>query len=204
MRLAAVLVAAASLTACLPAASAQSLTLPPPGRQSPAQAPRIVLDKASVQFLTQTEARQAAQSASCPVDMDVRNRGGMGQALAISPNLPPPGRSSQTLDLKIVNRAWSNITSIDAVVHILPGKLRLMPAGAGSDDAEEGESVPMHLGKAIGTFKEVGVSWSLESSNVIRYLEVSRVTFADGSIWSASAGAHCRFTPDPIMLVAGR
>jgi len=204
MRLAAVLVAAASFAAYLPAASAQSLTLPSPGRKSPAEAPRIVLDPGSLQFLAQTGAQQAAQSASCPVGMEVRNRGGMGQALAISPGSHVTARSSQTLDLTIVNRAWSNITSIDAVVHTLTGKLHLMPVESGTGDADEGDSVPMHLGKAIGTFKEVGVSWSLESSSVIRSIEISRVTFSDGSTWSASSGSHCRFTPGPVMLVAGR
>jgi hypothetical protein len=120
----------------------------------------------------------------------------MGQALAISPGSHVTARSSQTLDLTIVNRAWSNITSIDAVVHTLTGKLHLMPVESGTGDADEGDSVPMHL--------EGGVSWSLESSNVIRSIEISRVTFSDGSTWSASSGSHCRFTPDPVMLVAGR
>jgi hypothetical protein len=78
------------------------------------------------------------------------------------------------------------------------------PGSADSESAGEGESVPMHLLKPIGTFKEVGISWSLESSNIIRYIEIGRITFSDGSTWSASAGSHCRFTPDPIMLIAGR
>jgi len=139
--------------------------------------------------------------------MEVRKRGGMGQALAISPGSRLPTRGTQTLDLTIVNRTWSNIASMDAVVHTLTGKSRLTPVTSGDGGVESGEEdelVPMHLGEAIGTFKDVGISWSLENTNVIRYIEISRVTFSDGSIWSPAAGAHCRFRPDPIMLVAGR
>ncbi len=197
MRLSTLVIGCACLLGTVEGASAQigSFSALPQVRQTPAERGRFSLDK------TQLFAQLRASALACPVSMQVRHGLGAGQALAVARGRSG-ARGGQALDLTIANTGWAGVASMDAVVHFAASKPGLLLLG--EDAGGEPLTTPMHIGRRIATGAEIAVSWDLDQSNPVRYVELTRITFSDGSVWSASGNSRCRFVPDPMMLIAGQ
>jgi hypothetical protein len=102
----------------------------------------------------------------------------------------------------VSNHGSQEIASIEAVVQTQSGKLRIMPAHSHAGD--EDEQITMTLGKRISIGNEISVSWNVASANPVQYVEIRKVTYQDGSIWTALRDYPCEFKPDPMMLISSR
>jgi hypothetical protein len=189
MRLSTALLIAAFVLPAAPIIPAQTLSPTPPTRQSPADPPAFRFNSGWAY----------AQARACPVSLKVHHGAGLGQVVATDGTIRP---ASQILDLLVSNHGSQEIASIEAVVQTQSGQLRIMPAH--SRAGEEDEQLTMTLGKRISIGNEISVSWNVASANPVQYVEIRKVTYKDGSIWTALKDYPCQFKPDPIMLISAR
>ena len=91
------------------------------------------------------------------------------------------------------------IVKVNITVHGIDGSARVIPAGekSGDDVAELFELT------AVGddSLRHSNV-WT-KRMNVIRWVDLTEVAYADGSVWLASASGRCRVEPSAFLLVAG-
>jgi hypothetical protein len=140
-----------------------------------------------------------AQASSCPVSLDVRHGAGFGQAIATGGLARTP--TAQALDVTITNLSDRELVSMDVVVQLRSGKSRIIPLVSEED---LGERLPLHFDMAVKADRKAAASWGVASTQAIAFVDIGRVTYRDGSSWSASKESACQFTPNPMMLVSLR
>jgi len=113
------------------------------------------------------------------------------------------------LDLDIASNSRHSIAAIDILVHGFSSAGQLLPASAQDSLAPQADIGPrLHLPANAPTQAfhlapgHPGLFTQAFRSSIwthglmgIRWLEVTRVEFADGSVWLPAAGGDCRFTP---------
>ncbi len=167
---------------------------------------RILLSLSSLLLATTSLAAQSGSTAAnlllqappgsrnCPVSLTANHLPNTGVA-EISKGPHPKGQP-----LYLAFRPGSNqgITAADLVLHGMAGS-RLLHAGAtsGADVTESFTVTPSaaldHLyNSVVYARKLTGVS----------YVELRSLTFADGTVWHASAASTCRVAPNGFQLFA--
>ena len=157
-------------------------------------APKMVV-RPSTDELTQ------AQAPACPVSLDVRHGTSWARWLPAGQS-DKPARKAQALDVTVVNRGSSEIVSLDVMVQLRSGKLGRMPLV--SEGETLGERLPLHVAMSVKADEDAAASWSVASTQPVAYVEISKVTYGDGSIWAASKASACQFMPSPVMLITSR
>jgi hypothetical protein len=105
----------------------------------------------------------------------------------------------QGLELKF-DLQTKKILKANVTVRGVTGAGRLMPAGsAGSDDVAE----IFQLGTGAGEESLRHSSIWTERVATVRYVDLTEISYADGSVWHASQGERCRVEPNGFLLVAG-
>jgi hypothetical protein len=136
-------------------------------------------------------------SSGCPVGFSAERRG----AGAVRYAKDGSASRGQGLELQFDPRTNpKKILKANVTVHGVSGAARVIPAGEGrSEDVAE----IFQLG--AGTGEE-----SLRHSNIwtqrvstVRWVDLTEIAYADGSVWRASEGERCRVEPSAFLLVAG-
>jgi hypothetical protein len=136
-------------------------------------------------------------SAGCPVGFSAERRASgevryakdgsasRGQGLELQFN--PPADPKKILK--------ANVT-----VHGVSGEARVVPAGdaSGNDVAEI-----FQLGAGVGEDGLRRSSIWTQRVGTVRWVDLTEVAYADGSVWRASAGGRCRVEPSNFLLIAG-
>jgi hypothetical protein len=105
----------------------------------------------------------------------------------------------QGLDLKFDSQS-KKIVKANVTVRGVDGTARVMPAGsATSDDVAE----IFQLGTSVGEDSLRHSSVWTERVATVRWVDLTEVSYADGSVWHASQGVRCRVEPSKFLLVAG-
>ena len=107
----------------------------------------------------------------------------------------------QGLELKFDSRTEpKKILKANVTVRGVTGEARVMPAGSGStDDVAE----IFQLGVAAGEDSLRHSSIWTERVATVRWVDLTEVSYTDGSEWHASQGQRCRVEPNGFLLVAG-
>ena len=107
----------------------------------------------------------------------------------------------QGLELKFDSQADpKKILKANVTVRGVTGAARVMPAGsASSDDVSE----IFQLGVAAGEDSLRHSSIWTQRVATVRWVDLTEVSYADGSVWHASQGTRCRVEPNGFLLVAG-
>jgi hypothetical protein len=135
----------------------------------------------------------------CPVSLRAQHLAGSGMIRTGNMHSEDVG---QRLHLALTDNRASKIVRARVTVHGYSNKARLteMAIGSGASDAAQTITVPFSTGQAGPATGEVWVA----GMTAVATIDLDSVTYADGSVWKVAGQAACRFTPDPLMLVAGR
>jgi hypothetical protein len=141
------------------------------------------------------------QASACPVSLRaqhladgsmVRTRDGHSKGVG------------QWLHLSVDKPQAEQVTSALITVHgfaDVPRVTEAAPAAKTQSDAQRTMTVSFSTVPASGA---AGADLWVPGMTAVTSIELKRVTYADGSLWSFAGGGSCRITPDPLMLVAGR
>jgi hypothetical protein len=114
-----------------------------------------------------------------------------------------PKRVGQWLHLTAANPGAKQVVDALIAVRGFADVPRRTNASANEDaraDAEQ--TMTVFFTAAAG--QAVAADVWVPGMTAVTSIELKRVTYADGSLWSLAGGGSCRITPDPLMLVAGR
>jgi hypothetical protein len=136
-------------------------------------------------------------SAGCPVGFSAERRSAGAVRYA------KDGRESrgQGLELKFDPLTDpKKIVKANVTVHGVNGAARVIPAGENSND-DVAEIFQLGAGAGEESLRHSSI-WTQQVSTV-RWVDLTEVAYADGSVWLASASGRCRVEPSAFLLVAG-
>jgi len=143
----------------------------------------------------------SSDSGACPIHMHALQKGG-GSLLNARDGHPV--EFGQRIHLVLGNTAGSaRIVAIEVSVYGTSGKNRAVPTLTGLDphwDARKTFNLPVNMGEN----EEASTNLLLRGFTSVQAIILESVTYADGSVWSASLSRSCRIAPDPFMLVSVR
>ncbi len=109
-------------------------------------------------------------------------------------------RSGQGLQLTFHPQDAPKIMKVNVTVYGLSGEARVMPAGSGSKaDITEIFQLRPEAGAVDLLQSEI---W-MQKMSTVRWVDLTEIEYADGSVWRASESSRCRAAPDMFVLVAG-
>lgn len=136
-------------------------------------------------------------STGCPVGFSAERR----SAGAVRYAKDGSERRGQGLELKFDPLADpKKIVKVNVTVHGVNGTARVMAAGENSGD-DVAEIFQLEAGAGEGSLRRSSI-WTQQVSTV-RWVDLTEVAYADGSVWLASASGRCRVEPSAFLLVAG-
>ncbi len=157
--------------------------------------------------------RPHATGAACPVGMEATH----GRSLPVSINaspVPPPGPAingrllvlprptpviNQQIHLVMTNFGSRDIVSAQFTAYGFSNKKRAIYAGgAPAPDLTRTVNVVVDV-KGNG---HASSDLSLNDFTAVASIDLSSITYADGSTWRSSSPGACSVTPDMVMLVA--
>ena len=107
----------------------------------------------------------------------------------------------QGLELQFDSRTNPKmILKANVTVHGVDGTARVIPAGS-SDSEDVSELFQLEAGAGEKSLRHSSI-WTQRVSTV-RWVDLTEVAYADGSVWLASASGRCRVEPNGFLLVAG-
>jgi hypothetical protein len=143
----------------------------------------------------------------CPIGIQAQPTPGLTQMVVHG---TPPSRdysnrtdypSQQWLRFLLTNPKSLGITGIELAVHGLQPGGHVEPVVSGQPGAgalDKHVELQLVLDPAKRTTRDV----RFDGFTSIRSIDLESVTYADGSVWHASARNPCRFEPSRVMLVA--
>jgi hypothetical protein len=154
-----------------------------------------------------TALRLAPPAMGCPVSLRAQHLADFGMVRTGNTHREGVG---QRLHMALTDNRASKIVRATVTVHGYSNKARLTESamGSGGSDAALTVTVPFYSappGAPSGSPSELaaGDVW-VAGMTAVATVDLDSVTYADGSVWKFAGQAACRFTPDPLMLVAGR
>jgi hypothetical protein len=106
----------------------------------------------------------------------------------------------QGLELTFDSNKPKKILKANVTVRGVNGEARVMPAGsAGNDDVAE----IFELIAGVGEDSLQHSSLWTQRVATVRWVDLTEVAYADGSVWHASKWKRCRIEPSKFLLVAG-
>lgn len=146
------------------------------------------------QLEKQASAEAFEDGRNCPVELAARRapEGGLMQTR------PEDGRPHLRLHLSFKAANPQGIAQADLVVHGMAGT-QVMPAGGGS--ARHAQET-FHISPSAGADHRFTSTVYLQRLTGVDYVELTEITFADGTQWHSSAASACRVAPNGFKLVA--
>ncbi len=138
-------------------------------------------------------------AAGCPVSLRARH-GTAGNLREVDQNRPKG--LAQLLHLTLVDPDSRQVVKDRLRVHGLSGKGRITQTLQNEDGSDVSQTLQVRFRPATGRTVSADL-WAFGMTAVLS-IDLSSVTFADGSTWSFSGQEACHVIPDPLMLVASR
>jgi hypothetical protein len=139
----------------------------------------------------------APSSVGCPVEFYAERR----SATEIRYAKDGKQTRGQGLELKFAPGADpKKILKANVTVHGVSGAARVMPAGENSSD-DVVEIFQLGAGAGEDSLRQSSL-WT-QRMGTVRWVDLTEIAYADGSVWRASEGARCRVEPNGFLLVAG-
>jgi hypothetical protein len=139
----------------------------------------------------------APVSTGCPVGFSAERQAARAVRYAKG---EPVQTHGQGLELKFdPQNDPRKIVKVNITVHGIDGSARVIPAGEKSSDSV---AELFELTAAGDNSLRHSNVWT-RGINVIQWVDLTEVAYADGSVWLASASGRCRVEPNGFLLVAG-
>ena len=142
-------------------------------------------------------------SQSCPISLYAQRSNGLQVArIADAPPgalaRPLPSRLEGRLDLSFKELDSPAIVAISGIAH----GPTLSPRVENALTAHPGDiSEPFHLGRLTPSGSLTRSELRTHTVSNTRWLELTRIDFADGTHWQPSPNSQCRATPNAFLLV---
>jgi len=158
----------------------------------PAQIPNQSKTPATVIFLP-------IASSPCPVGLHAKQNSG-GDILAIS-GAHPKG-VGQSIRLILTNPDSRRIVGASVTVRGLTGKSRVIETLSSPAVSDAAKSIDVTFTGSHGN--EISADLWVPGMSSVQAIDLSSVTYSDGSTWKLVTGNLCHAVPDPIMLIGAR
>ncbi len=167
--------------------------------------------KASLPFISALCLAASAQAAApefgaaaCPVSLDIRHSSG-AYTQAVGSNGENIAPSRQVLEFTIHDDAPVGVTLVRATLQMRSGEARTAPLVPGSRPAAKpGERIPLELAHSVDANGAALLVRTIANRNAVEYVTLDEVDFANGTRWTAAKNTTCRFSPDPVLLIAAQ
>ena len=138
---------------------------------------------------------------ACPVSVQARQAASWNRMEVGNDH---PKGPAQRLHLTLVNPRSKQITSATVTVHGLTPKTRatLTPLTAGDSPSDAAKTLDVSFPDGPG--KEVSADLWVPGLSAAYSIDLTAVTYADGSTWKLADGRTCRTSIDGFMLIGGR
>lgn len=149
--------------------------------------------------LQKTAIQLAAAADNCPVSLRAQQMPG-GDRIVV--NGVPSKAVAQMLHLTASAPGTRQVTAANITVRGYGNKARFLPAGLTNQDTGDAAKT-MDVNFAAKGDRDASTDVSLAGFSAVTAIDVSSVTYSDGSTWKLAAGKACRTWIDGFMLVAG-
>ncbi len=141
---------------------------------------------------------------ACPISLDVRHSSGAyTQTIDSDGDVVAPSR--QVLEFTIHNDALAKVTLVKATLQMRSGEARTQSLAPSSQPAAKpGERIPVELIPTAGADRSAMLLRTIANRNAVDYVMLDEVDFADGTRWTAAGHSACRFSPNPVLLIAAQ
>lgn len=109
-----------------------------------------------------------------------------------------PASAVQRIHLTMTNPSLREVVKVELTVHGYSDKWRAIPLASSAPDLVRRLTVVLDI-KGNG---HASSDLSLSSFTAVTSVDVDRLTYADGSVWHATARGACSVAPNPLMLVS--
>jgi hypothetical protein len=145
------------------------------------------------------------QTPGCPVSLRAQH---LADGSMMRTGSAHPKGVGQWLHLTAANPGAKQV--VDALIDVrgfadVPRRTNASASGEARADAQRTMTVSFSTVSSSGAAGQAAAAdvW-VPGMTAVTSIELKRVTYADGSLWSFAGGGSCRITPDPFMLVAGK
>jgi hypothetical protein len=135
-------------------------------------------------------------SEGCPVGFSVQRRSAAEVNWASSE--ARDGVQGLGLGVVFVAKDAGRILKVDLTVHGMGAGPRMMPAAGGSPDGDVTEIFQLARGENL----ELPPGVWMRRVKSVRWVDLTEIEYADGSVWKAAAGSRCRVAPSLLVMVA--
>jgi hypothetical protein len=140
----------------------------------------------------------AATGSGCPVGLSAERRSDTMMLRAGDSRLKD---SAQGLHITFNHRDEPQIESAEITVYGVTSKLRVLPAGISSSD-EVSKTFELQRTKGSEGLQEASV-WMQKVGSLTR-VELTSITYADGTTWRRSKSSQCRAVPSALLLISSK
>jgi hypothetical protein len=156
---------------------------------------------ASVLLLTATFAcaqHPIASPADCPVNLFAQRQS--GTVVLAAKNAPRQDGPSQGLHVTLKPLATTGIESVVVTLHAVSPDPRVIPAGTTSPNISK--TFELHRNAGEETLDDFDVS--MHHVGALRWIDITAITYTDGTTWHAPQASTCRAIPNSLVLIGDR
>jgi hypothetical protein len=145
---------------------------------------------------------------TCPMGMDVHLSS--SAALSRAERARPAQGPVQRLDVKLRNTDLRDVISLDAHVQGISAVPRFLPTNEFAIPTNEfvipktramPAPVPFHSDRRMSAGAELSLLWTLANATGVEWVQLDRITYADGSTWQRRGSDACKVAPNGLMPV---
>jgi hypothetical protein len=136
-----------------------------------------------------------AASDGCPIGLSAERRSDMLMLRADDSRQSEP---AQGLHITFNHREEPQIESVEITVYGATSKLRALPAATSSSD-EISKTFQLQRTQGSEGLQEASI-WMHKVGSLTR-VELTSITYADGTTWSELKSSQCRAVPSNLMLI---
>jgi hypothetical protein len=144
---------------------------------------------------------RARQAAGCPLGIDVHLSSPAVLSRAEKQH-PTPG-PVQYINVDLSNAEPTEVISFDARVQGISAAPRFVPLSEFTVPKSNSlpEPIPFHSDRALPMGGKLSLLWTLANTTGVEWVQLDRITYADGSSWHRQQSDVCKVEPNGFMLV---
>ena len=150
---------------------------------------------AQSQNLAQNQTQTQTQN-TCPVNLYAQRQ---SQPILQSAGEAAKQAGSQTLHVTVNRAGAPPIVAIEATLHGLSADPQVLPVAA---HTARDLTKTFHLERKTGEDSLTSFDLRMSRAGVLRWVDVTSITYADGTTWNTPQVSLCRAAPSPFTLVA--
>jgi hypothetical protein len=135
----------------------------------------------------------------CPVSLRAQHLADGG---IVKTGAAHPKGLGQWLHLTLANPKSGRIAKASITVHGFSDKARVTQTLSSGNRSDAASTLTVHFSDA--TDKAAAADLWAPGMTAVETIDLTSVTYADGSVWKLSGQEDCRVAPDPLMPVAGQ